>query len=69
MTTLLLRASRLAGLAAMVAASCATWAATGSLVRARCTHVGVRPDVEGVDGVAVEVRLSTDWPACRVVYP
>ena len=43
--------------------------ASGSLVRTRCTHFGARPASEGARSGALELRVSTDWPACGSVYP
>jgi len=55
--------------AIMVAASaCATWAATGSVYRDRCTHAGIRPASDARDDLAVTVQVSTDAPVCRQVY-
>ena len=53
--------------------ACATWTATGSLVRTPCWHIGLRGSTSGdqgsVDGVALEARVSTDAPWCAAVYP
>lgn len=43
--------------------ACATWAASGSLYRDRCTHVGVRP-TDPSDSYALTVQVTTDWPIC-----
>ena len=61
------RASPLAALT-LLAASCATWASTGSVWRERCTHVGVRPASDGLGDYAVTLQVSTDAPVCREVY-
>jgi hypothetical protein len=51
--------------AVILLAGCATVVSSGSVYRGRCTHVGIRPAVEGTDGVAVTVQVTTDAPVCR----
>jgi hypothetical protein len=43
---------------------CATWAQTGSVYRGPCTHFGARPALDGLDGAAFTVQVTTDWPRC-----
>jgi len=44
--------------------SCATWYSTGSLVRDRCLHVGLRPASDGWGDWAATLQVTTDWPRC-----
>jgi hypothetical protein len=44
--------------------SCATWYSTGSLVRDRCLHVGLRPASDGWGDFAATLQVTTDWPRC-----
>jgi len=45
-----------------------TWATTGSVVREKCWHVGLRPAAAG-EGAAVTVQLTTDFPVCPKEKP
>ena len=67
------RTSPLAALT-LLAASCATWASTGSVwrgtVRGCPVHVGARPSSDAVGDWAVTLQITTEEAApCRVVYP
>ena len=55
----------------LLVAACSTWASTGSLVRERCTHVGLRaqPEEMSLRGLTsrdwtVSAQITTDWPYC-----
>ena len=43
--------------------------ASGSLVRTRCTHVGLRAHGDELREWVGTAQVSTDWPACGEVYP
>lgn len=49
---------------AVMVCECSTWAATGSVYRSRCTHVGVRPASDGLDGFAMTVQVTADLTGC-----
>ena len=60
-------------LASLALVGCSSWWQTGSAVRERCTHLGVRAQPESLQSLetrdwTVSVRATTDWPACREVY-
>ena len=48
---------------ALTCGCCATWSATGSVVRSPCVHVGVRPAADTSQGAAITVQVTADTPA------